>query len=445
MFNTSKQIVQITSRVVRQQQQSQQKLLSTTFGSAYNRYYSNNNSQENVSSSSSSSSSKSYLYLTAIATTSILLGSSLLFGDSVKAKEEDNEKSTTQTTREKIINNYQNRIREYSTPEKLFETFATVKKNGKSYMTVEDFIRSILPTRFKESNSKSMKPKSVLKLKDLPLSFKIADVDGDGLIDFSEYLFFSTLLSIPENSVPIAFKIMDVNHDNSIDASEFTKILKVLQNQSPFANSSTTRKDISSKGWVEHLFGKDGRKKMTLEDFQKLLQQVRRDVLQLEFSYYDPENTGFISQRDFGHLIVSYSKLGKLSKYLKSVESLPDEITTSHKGISFDQFVVFNTLLNKMDDIELSINLYKNINQPFTKKEFKYISKVICGVDPQPEVIDTVYSIFDTDKNGDLERDEFVSLMQRRRYRGPMANSRETTFIDKLKKVYRLISGEEKF
>ncbi|EGC29805.1 hypothetical protein DICPUDRAFT_158565 [Dictyostelium purpureum] len=354
------------------------------------------------------------------------------------------EDENKQTWREKIINNYQNRIREFSTPEKVFQIFASVRKNGQSYMTVEDFIRAILPHQYKASSDTSTKPKSV-NIKDIPYSFKIADVDGDGLISFSEFMFFSTLLSIPENSAPIAFKVMDINGDGSVDINEFISIIKILSHQSPFAMNATTSPNtapFTSKGSLSFLFGKNGEKRLTGAQFQQFLSQLRRDVLHLEFNFYDPKSTGVISQRDFGLLLISYCKLGQMKQHMGALSSLPSTVDSQNKGITFEQFVSFNKLLDKLPDVELSMDLYKGSNQPFNKSQFKYVSKIITNEEPAPQVVNTVYTIFDTDKNGDLAKDEFVELMERRKYRGLNSN-RDTGFIEKLKKIYKILINQE--
>lgn len=51
----------------------------------------------------------------------------------------------------------------------------------------------------------------------------VADSSGDGLISFEEYVFFTTLLSIPTKYFEIAFRVMDVNNDGEVDAGEFRK------------------------------------------------------------------------------------------------------------------------------------------------------------------------------------------------------------------------------
>ncbi|EGG14948.1 putative protein serine/threonine kinase [Cavenderia fasciculata] len=420
---------------------------TTTFNSKKinNNYYNNNQKKNNdykQNNKNNNNNKQEYFKIGATAAlTTVALGvSSALY---LKESDQQEVEKHQPTLREKIITNYQNRIREFSTPEKIFETFASISKNGESFMTLDDFVSAILPHQFKAQSTKGTKTKALInKNAPLPLSFKMADVDGDGLISFSEFIFFSTLLSIPQNSARIAFKIMDINHDNSIDIQEFSRMINILKSQSNIAKNSTTQKpSIVAQGWSDQLFGKNGDKKMSVEQFQKLLDQLHRDVLQLEFAIYDPNNTGYISQRDFGNIIARYADGKKLDTYLSQVQSLPSTIDSKNKGISFGQFVQFNELLNKLDDVALSIDLYKGINQSFTKSKFKYVSKMVCKFDPPQEIVDSIYTIFDTDKNGDLEKQEFVDLMERRKYRG-LNTERDTGFVNKLRKIYQVIVGE---
>ncbi len=52
-----------------------------------------------------------------------------------------------------MIGKYENRIREFSTPEKIFDYFASVTKRGERFMNVTDFLRAITPYDFRESSA----------------------------------------------------------------------------------------------------------------------------------------------------------------------------------------------------------------------------------------------------------------------------------------------------
>ncbi len=67
-------------------------------------------------------------------------------------------------------------------------------------MTIDDFMRVLIPQQ-----ASGEAPR---KVKEIPAAFKIADQNNDGLISFEEYLFFVTLLSIPETSFKVKISLL---------------------------------------------------------------------------------------------------------------------------------------------------------------------------------------------------------------------------------------------
>ena len=66
------------------------------------------------------------------------------------AEEEEEKKKKNVSFHDRRVIGYEDRIRAYSTPDKIFRYFATLKikeKNGSThiYMTPDDFLRSITP------------------------------------------------------------------------------------------------------------------------------------------------------------------------------------------------------------------------------------------------------------------------------------------------------------
>jgi hypothetical protein len=49
---------------------------------------------------------------------------------------------------EKIRGTYENKIRQHAPPEKVFETFASIKKGKEFFMTQKDFFKSLTPYNF---------------------------------------------------------------------------------------------------------------------------------------------------------------------------------------------------------------------------------------------------------------------------------------------------------
>lgn len=53
----------------------------------------------------------------------------------------------------------------------------------------------------------------------------MADTDGDGVINFTEYSFFMTLLSCTPRQFEISFKMFDIDGNGSVSLEEFLTIL----------------------------------------------------------------------------------------------------------------------------------------------------------------------------------------------------------------------------
>ncbi|CAH2075175.1 unnamed protein product, partial [Iphiclides podalirius] len=112
--------------------------------------------------------------------------------------------------RDRKIIEYENRMRAYSTPDKIFRYFATVKlsigENTEVYMTPDDFLRAITPgmkqpdglgldqyRRYDPKNvDESISQRLNLDLDEDSIFYKLG---SSGLITFSDYIFLLTVLS----------------------------------------------------------------------------------------------------------------------------------------------------------------------------------------------------------------------------------------------------------
>ncbi len=91
---------------------------------------------------------------------------------------------------DRIRGTYENKIRFFSPPEKIFETFASVKtEDGKLVMSYSDFFRAMTPYNYTE-----FKDNKAYFEKFQPDVLKVADINNDGVISFPEFFFFITIL-----------------------------------------------------------------------------------------------------------------------------------------------------------------------------------------------------------------------------------------------------------
>jgi hypothetical protein len=106
---------------------------------------------------------------------------------------------------DRIRGTYENKIRFFSPPEKIYETFASVKnEDGKLVMSYSDFFRALTPYNYTEFKSN----KEYFE-KYNPDILKVADVNGDGVISFPEFFFFITILQLPDSLLHHEFAKFD--------------------------------------------------------------------------------------------------------------------------------------------------------------------------------------------------------------------------------------------
>jgi hypothetical protein len=103
-------------------------------------------------------------------------------------------------TRDRIRGEYENKIRRMSPPEKIFEVFATQKKDEHIYMSHQDLFRAVCPYNYttKERDEKVSiylfiycKGEEGFKSSAL---IEFADANADGLISLYEYFIFVAFL-----------------------------------------------------------------------------------------------------------------------------------------------------------------------------------------------------------------------------------------------------------
>ena len=169
---------------------------------------------------------------------------------------------------DKLRGLYENKIRFFCGPEKVFEIFATDRgENGKLKMTYVDFYKAVTPfTYCSVHNTKEYFEKFKPEL------LTMIDADDSGLIEFTEFFFFILLLQVPMSTVRKQFK---KHTDGKMNAEEFSKMLRKLRHRTAtgqkqvdtvaldsrqvsatdeefFDKQATYREDFPEKGYLTH-------------------------------------------------------------------------------------------------------------------------------------------------------------------------------------------------
>ncbi|NXM82955.1 MICU1 protein, partial [Oenanthe oenanthe] len=349
--------------------------------------------------------------------------------------------------RDRKVMEYENRIRAYSTPDKIFRYFATLKvinEHGESevFMTPQDFVRSITPNE-KQPENLGLDQFIVKRYDGKKLSQereKFADEDsifyalGEcGLISFSDYIFLTTVLSTPQRNFEIAFKMFDLNGDGEVDMEEFEQAssdttLPVLQVQSIIRSQTSMgmrHRDRSTTGntlktgfnsaLTTYFFGADLKGKLTISHFLDFQRKLQHDILKLEFERHDPVD-GRITERQFGSMLLAYS--GVQSKKLTVMLKQLKKHFQDGEGLTFEEVENFFTFLKNINDVDTALSFYHMAGASLDKVTMQQVARTVAKVELSDHVCDVVFALFDCDGNGELSNKEFVAIMKQRLMRG---------------------------
>nr|XP_020455058.1 calcium uptake protein 1, mitochondrial isoform X2 [Monopterus albus] len=345
--------------------------------------------------------------------------------------------------RDRKVMEYENRIRAYSTPDKIFRYFATLKVIGEHgdaevYMTPQDFIRSITPNEKQPENlgldqfiMKRYDGKDFWQTEKIAQEReKFADEDsifytlGEcGLISFSDYIFLTTVLSTPQRNFEIAFKMFDLNGDGEVDMEEFEQVQSIIRSQTSMGmrhrDRSTTGNTLKTGGCssalTTYFFGEDLKGKLTIGSFLEFQRKLQHDVLKLEFERNDPVD-GRITERQFGGMLLAYS--GVQSRKLKHMQKGLKKMFKDAQGITFEELENFFTFLKNVNDVDTALSFYHMAGASIDKVTMKQVARTVAKVELSDHVCDVVFALFDCDGNGELSNKEFIAIMKQRLMRG---------------------------
>ncbi|XP_015721782.1 calcium uptake protein 1, mitochondrial isoform X2 [Coturnix japonica] len=344
--------------------------------------------------------------------------------------------------RDRKVMEYENRIRAYSTPDKIFRYFATLKvinEHGESevFMTPQDFVRSITPNEKQPEHLgldqfivKRYDGKDFWQTEKLSQEReKFADEDsifyalGEcGLISFSDYIFLTTVLSTPQRNFEIAFKMFDLNGDGEVDMEEFEQVQSIIRSQTSMgmrhrdrSTTGNTLKTGFNSALTTYFFGADLKGKLTISHFLDFQRKLQHDILKLEFERHDPVD-GRITERQFGSMLLAYS--GVQSKKLTVMLKQLKKHFQDGEGLTFEEVENFFTFLKNINDVDTALSFYHMAGASLDKVTMQQVARTVAKVELSDHVCDVVFALFDCDGNGELSNKEFVAIMKQRLMRG---------------------------
>ncbi|KAH8866923.1 Calcium uptake protein 1 like, mitochondrial [Schistosoma japonicum] len=259
---------------------------------------------------------------------------------------------------------YENRIRAYSTPDKIFRYFATLKSVEEDsetiYMTPEDFLRSITPgikqpdgldlDSFKRYDPKSEKLN--LGIPKESVFYKLCD---HALITFSDFIFLLTVLSTPHRQFEIAFRMFDINGDGELDINEFEVVRSVImgttavgrRHRDNSTSGCTLKPSSSNSAFKCYFFGPNGDQKLPI------------NVNLCLFERAEPKN-GKITEVQFANSLLAYAGFpeNKRRKMIRRVKTKFPVDSEHSSGITYKDFSDFSHLLRSIADVDTALTFY---------------------------------------------------------------------------------------
>ncbi|XP_065357338.1 calcium uptake protein 1 homolog, mitochondrial isoform X2 [Calliphora vicina] len=354
--------------------------------------------------------------------------------------------------RERKIIEYENRIRQFSTPDKIFRYFATVRlttlQGTTVCMTPDDFLRSIYPgikqpdglglDQYRRYDPKSVGECLNLHLERNSIFYKLGSY---GLITFSDYIFLLTVLSTSRRHFEIAFQMFDLNGDGDVDCEEFEMVATLVRQQTSIgsrhrdhANTGNTFKGVNS-ALTTYFFGPNLDQKLTIQKFLDFQQQLQREILSLEFERKHPNEEGMITEADFAELLLAYAGY-TVKKKQRKLKRVKRRFRDHSLGISKKDYLDFFHFLNNVNDVDTALTFYHIAGASIDQATLKHVAKTVAMVELSDHVIDVVFTIFDENNDNQLSNREFIAVMKNRVQRG-LEKPKDTGFVKLMRSMLK--------
>jgi Ca2+-binding EF-hand superfamily protein len=324
------------------------------------------------------------------------------------------------TTADRIRGNYENKIRFFANPEKIFETFANVREEKGVFMSYKDFFHSLTPYSF---HVPSEEKKDYFE-EHTPQIMTLVDVNNDKKIDFNEYIFFITILQLNEGEMIRTFEKVDPENKR-MTKDQFEQALTTLrkatalgskqQNRSMLPDGrkiTTVETDLQecNKTLVEHLFA--DKEFVTIDDFTVLKRSLKEALLHYEFNQFEVDENGTISSEDFAKSLLSCFTFSQAYSYLSRIHSLKLE-----GRVSFNEYIAFHCLIEKADLIKIKIMTYRLLSKSMFRElcdDFSQMDAYLKqkGYTISDTQVDVFMQVLDDDQNGMLEYNEVIDVLE---------------------------------
>jgi len=338
---------------------------------------------------------------------------------SVQAKEESGEEAMIAK---------ENRLRAFSTPDKIFNFFASyqITSGGRPTMMMSplEFYSCITPDcslvhglgagNQVKVTQEEIEAGTALKVKSPLEKSVLNDIAALGLLSYADFNVLLALLSTPKRYIDTIFNLFDVTGDGAVEVKEFAYVSTKMAHKSGGFGSYTDLDQAevvsSSSGLLNYLFGKNRDTALTKAKFVKLQHDLLEEIIELEFREYDKGNTGRISEADFVKFLLKNGKLTpkKRNQLMKKIEKI---WPSKGRGISLPSFKSFFHVLAGGVELERALFFLDVEMIGVDKEEFRKISSWVSGQTTSDHIVNVIYEMLDDDEDGRIYRDDIAGVL----------------------------------
>mmetsp|Transcript_28836 Transcript_28836/g.51354 ORF Transcript_28836/g.51354 Transcript_28836/m.51354 type:complete len:417 (-) Transcript_28836:70-1320(-) len=319
---------------------------------------------------------------------------------------------------EKVRGVYENKIRQFAPMEKIFETFASEKKGKDIYMTKTDFFEALSPYNFSPK-----KDQDFFETYD-SIIFKMIDANKDGLVSYSEFIFFIVLLSIDDSFILDFIE----DHNGFINREQFSRMCNEARLNSPHVKNLLSVHgmiDPRSASFNEESFLSNTRmlakylfkatKHITADDLFNCRDLVAEEICFYQFHKFEIDEDQTISAQDFAKSIIACMDSKRIDIHVRRAE----EITVQGR-VSFGEFFAFQQLLSESKKLEARLIIETQNSKALSLRKLVRIFLAAChehrylkehGLTVSPIQVEVFLKLLDQNDNGFLEPEEFFDII----------------------------------
>eukprot|EP00796_Vickermania_ingenoplastis_P002154 gene2154-1323_t len=308
-----------------------------------------------------------------------------------------------------------------------FRHYASVRRDGDTYMTVEDLVRALLALE-RDATSKTGAPLATAALHHL---FEATDANRDGLVSLHEFRVLAAVLQLQEPELRTLAALVDTENRGSLSHEQLAAVLYGSTEDRVLYETV-----LRPNGLLSHLFGPDDR--CTVEDVLQLQRHVEEQLWAADFARFAGD-AATLSASGFAQLLASHvAGTGMhpphyLEAAVHRLRGAGEGEGLHLGGVPLPAWMAFNRVIKSAEELSKVFALYHATGQPVRRENLERVLSA-AGVEEAlpPATADMLFAVFDKNGDGEIDLEEclrIVGLSRRIYYRPPGADREEEPLL----------------